>query len=146
MRRFDACGRPIRRSANFVGLAENAWDFTDPDAMPGFGPLESTDEVRRMIAQVVDRVGELAKEGASETAPIETASLNDSNVIEDNNREAWRCAGARLDAAKVLPKPWAIKYCCIATKKMLQCKTTLTEASEKPKQLARRSHGGALPE
>ena len=36
---------------DFVGLAENAWDFTDPAAMPGFGPLESTDEVRRMIAQ-----------------------------------------------------------------------------------------------
>ncbi len=25
---------------DFIGLAENAWDFTDPDAMPGFGPLE----------------------------------------------------------------------------------------------------------
>ena len=31
---------------DFVGLAENAWDFTDPAAMPGFGPLEATDEVR----------------------------------------------------------------------------------------------------
>ncbi len=48
---------------DFVGLAENAWDFTDPDAMPGFGPLESTDEVRRMIAQVVDRVGETCQGG-----------------------------------------------------------------------------------
>ena len=26
---------------DFVGLAENAWDFTDPNAMPGFGPLEA---------------------------------------------------------------------------------------------------------
>jgi hypothetical protein len=25
---------------DFVGLAENAWDFNDPDAMPGFGPLD----------------------------------------------------------------------------------------------------------
>ncbi len=44
---------------DFVGLAENAWDFTDPNAMPGFGPLEMTDEVRRMIAEVVDRSARL---------------------------------------------------------------------------------------
>lgn len=25
---------------DFVGLAENAWDFNDPKAMPGFGPLD----------------------------------------------------------------------------------------------------------
>ena len=27
---------------DFVGLAENAWDFTDPNAMAGFGPLYPT--------------------------------------------------------------------------------------------------------
>ena len=51
---------------DFVGLAENAWDFTDPNAMPGFGPLESTEEVRRMIAQVVDQIGEAARPQAAE--------------------------------------------------------------------------------
>ena len=48
---------------DFVGLAENAWDFTDPNAMPGFGPLETTDEVRRMIADVVRQIGEAALVG-----------------------------------------------------------------------------------
>ena len=24
---------------NFIGLSENAWDFTDPSSVPGFGPL-----------------------------------------------------------------------------------------------------------
>jgi hypothetical protein len=52
---------------DFVGLAENAWDFTDPNAMPGFGPLESSDEVRRMIADLVDRIGQAAKPGVPET-------------------------------------------------------------------------------
>ena len=46
---------------DFVGLAENAWDFTDPTAMPGFGPLESTDDVRRMIASIVDQIGHAAE-------------------------------------------------------------------------------------
>ena len=29
---------------DFVGLAENAWDFNDPNAMPGFGPLDYSAE------------------------------------------------------------------------------------------------------
>src|SRR3954447_3229433 len=59
---------------DFVGLAENAWDFTDPNAMPGFGPLESTEEVRRMIADLVDNIGRAAKpsttEGEAETLQV----------------------------------------------------------------------------
>src|SRR5215210_2969685 len=62
---------------DFVGLAENAWDFTDPNAMPGFGPLESTDEVRRMIAQVVDQIGEAARPATEEALP-ENAQVAES--------------------------------------------------------------------
>ncbi len=40
---------------DFVGLAENDWDFTKPGVMPGFGSLESTDDVRRMVAEVMNR-------------------------------------------------------------------------------------------
>ena len=43
---------------DFIGLSENAWDFTDPNAIPGFGPLEATDDVRRMVEQIMSRVGE----------------------------------------------------------------------------------------
>src|SRR5437016_497464 len=32
---------------DFIGLSENAWDFNAPNAMPGFEPLEMTDELRR---------------------------------------------------------------------------------------------------
>src|SRR6266478_3078741 len=28
---------------DFVGIAENQWDFNDPTAMPGFGPLRAND-------------------------------------------------------------------------------------------------------
>ena len=49
-----------------VAPAENAWDFTDPNAMPGFGPLETTEEVRRMIADVVRQIGEAAQPASSE--------------------------------------------------------------------------------
>ena len=32
---------------DFVGIAENQWDFNDPAAIPGFGPLGPLDDVRR---------------------------------------------------------------------------------------------------
>jgi hypothetical protein len=39
---------------DFVGLAENAWDFNDPNAMPGFGSLDHTPEqVRDLVARIV---------------------------------------------------------------------------------------------
>src|SRR5437588_1911732 len=52
LRRAWAVDPKIR---DFVGLAENAWDFNTPGAIPGFGALEMTDELRRHIAQLVNR-------------------------------------------------------------------------------------------
>src|SRR2546423_10378711 len=65
---------------NFVGLSENAWDFTDPNAMPGFGPLESTDEIRRMIARVVDQIGEAVRAKADEERPSDAEEPNNSDA------------------------------------------------------------------
>ena len=51
---------------DFVGLAENAWDFTAPDGVPGFGALTG-DDVRRLVAA-------LAREpDAAEAAPASPA-------------------------------------------------------------------------
>jgi hypothetical protein len=38
---------------DFIGIAENQWDFTKPDTVPGFGSLEITPELRRLISQLV---------------------------------------------------------------------------------------------
>src|SRR6516165_12674794 len=38
---------------DFVGLAENAWNFNDPTAMPGFGPLDCSETE---LAALVDRI------------------------------------------------------------------------------------------
>src|SRR5262249_8975021 len=37
---------------DFIGLVENGWDFNDPSAMPGFGPI-SPEEVARLTAQII---------------------------------------------------------------------------------------------
>jgi hypothetical protein len=44
---------------DFVGIAENQWDFTRPDDVPGFGSLEVTAELRRMVDRLVGGVARL---------------------------------------------------------------------------------------
>src|SRR5690349_10098062 len=64
LRRAWAADPAIR---DFVGLAENAWDFTDPDAIPGFGALQSTPEqIGAMVERVIGGVRETAEKLASE--------------------------------------------------------------------------------
>jgi len=41
------------RIREFVGLSENSWDFNAAGAIPGFGALEMTDEVRRHVARLL---------------------------------------------------------------------------------------------
>ena len=64
LRRAWAADPKIR---DFVGLAENDWDFNTPGAMTGFGPLEMTDELRRQVARMVGR--SLAGDEADRPAP-----------------------------------------------------------------------------
>jgi Protein of unknown function (DUF3306) len=65
MRAFFAANVPIelRRAAlrqlwvsdpairDFIGIAENQWDFTKPNSGPGFGSLELTPQLRRLVEE-----------------------------------------------------------------------------------------------
>ena len=50
---------------DFVGLAENAWDFTAPGGVPGFEPLRAIDDVQRLAAQVAGVLPAAAPETAA---------------------------------------------------------------------------------
>jgi Protein of unknown function (DUF3306) len=52
---------------DFVGLADYDWDFNTPGGIPGFGPLEMTDELRRRITRMVGR--SLAPDDSDQPAP-----------------------------------------------------------------------------
>lgn len=49
LRRAWATDPAIR---DFIGIAENQWDFNDPNAIPGFGPLDPSDNVADLVARV----------------------------------------------------------------------------------------------
>ena len=55
---------------NFVGLVENGWDFNDPSAMGGFGPI-SPEEVARLAGSVIAALPDAAP--ASEATELSTS-------------------------------------------------------------------------
>jgi hypothetical protein len=136
---------------SFVGLAENAWDFTDPTAMPGFGPLESTDEVRRMIARIVDQIGEAAKPPASDVQPNAVGfsqNSNDSNVINASSaddRAPLQIASTpdqtNENPAEILGNQVLLQ----SNKEDIATQRDVAEGSGKSKQMSQRQHGRALP-
>jgi hypothetical protein len=50
LRRAWATDPAIR---DFIEIAENQWDFNDPTAMPGFGPLTAADKAAILAAQTL---------------------------------------------------------------------------------------------
>jgi hypothetical protein len=50
---------------DFVGLAENQWDFTDPSGLAGFGPLGAADDVARLVSRAL---GELQTDSGEQPA------------------------------------------------------------------------------
>src|SRR5690606_28878678 len=64
-----------------IGLAENAWDFNQPDAMPGFGPREAGRAVVNCFAAVVRDAPAADPEAAppaAATAAIQPAEASSS--------------------------------------------------------------------
>ncbi|MGB6395694.1 MAG: DUF3306 domain-containing protein [Bradyrhizobium sp.] len=80
LRRAWAADPAIR---DFVGLAENAWDFNDPHAMPGFGPLNCSEE---QLGALVDRIVGGVR-GAADSPTTAIPEQKDASPSADSNHE-----------------------------------------------------------
>jgi hypothetical protein len=147
LRRAWAADPNIR---DFVGLSENAWDFNDPGAITGFGPLEMTDELRRKILRMVGRSlsdtseeprqlgepevsAELAVDvGSPSDAATSTAISQDESVKSDsaqyNSPAVLRCGENHTATQNTPPHP-----------------DNDQTRSDNDQLIAKRSHGRALP-
>jgi hypothetical protein len=65
---------------DFIGIAENQWDFNDPNAMPGFGPLSEGNDVTAALAQALGRPEKVAdmKLTLSEERPLQAVADQES--------------------------------------------------------------------
>jgi hypothetical protein len=125
---------------DFVGPSENAWDFTKP-GVPGFGPLLSTDSVKKMIAEIFNEDQEPKHEStertdsvagaATDPVPVEESGLHDpimKNVAPDSLHSS--AADQRV----------------IADRSEKNIATQNESGSNKDVQpTPKRTHGGAIP-
>jgi hypothetical protein len=76
---------------DFIEIAENQWDFTRPETIPGFGPLGASDEVQSLLAQALGELRNETKDlaerqrGAGEVMP---SSEDDARIAARNAAEA----------------------------------------------------------
>jgi Protein of unknown function (DUF3306) len=61
---------------DFVGIAENQWDFNDQAAMAGFGPLDATSY---LVAQALGSLNTSSQETPENSAQAEQAALPSGN-------------------------------------------------------------------
>jgi hypothetical protein len=96
LRRAWAADPKVR---DFVGLADYDWDFNTPGAIPGFGPLEMTDELRRQVADMVGR--SFAAAESERPAATPPAAPNDQAVVETSEAliESGTTAGLAIKEA-----------------------------------------------
>jgi hypothetical protein len=109
---------------DFVGLAENAWDFNAPGGVPGFEPLRAIDDVARLAAQVAGVIPAAAPETAA-AAPEQTEPIA-------------QAAEAAAQPPPVPPDATAPAPAADAA--------TQKDASPEERQAPRPRHGGALAE
>jgi hypothetical protein len=121
---------------DFVGLAENAWDFTDPAAMPGFGPLDQSPE---QIAALVDRV----VGGVRDTAEKLASDVADEAKNPSSGAEAARASEPAGAVPEAIPAATSAVQDDEPTIAAVQPEGFDGEGEPEPSH--RRSHGGALP-
>ena len=71
---------------DFIGIAENQWDFATGSDIPAFGPLEASDDVRRMVAELFqDRFKVL---DAEPSLPTNRAAGPEAHLLQSTDNSA----------------------------------------------------------
>jgi hypothetical protein len=131
---------------DFVGLAENAWDFNDPNAMPGFGPLDQTPEqVRELAARIVGRVRHAAADlaSASEEGRIQSVTESEPAQIAEQQADLQSPATAAPPGIPVAESHVASVASSTPVEPEADDHAALQRDESAP--MVRRTHGGALP-
>jgi hypothetical protein len=129
LRRAWAADPAIR---DFVGLAENAWDFNAPDTIPGFGSALPAEEAQRLIAEMVRRDDRVSS-SSRDPDPLEKT--------EDIQAEETPTPAPGAKEAQIVGAPDP------ASGKQNQVDAAMQKeeaADDRPVRLVRQ-HGGALP-
>lgn len=122
---------------DFMGPTENYWDAAGPDGVPGFGDLDPSLDVKRLVSELF---GEVAPERAKPDAPASASASAPSGEICDGGDEGDKATHASKEsyAPKESDSSLSHRTENAATQKKLP--------QAQPAQKFSRRHGGAIPE
>jgi hypothetical protein len=87
---------------DFIGLSENSWDFNDPNGMHGFGPLQLSDGMKQMVAQMFEFVRAGDRDQTEKTQQAEelgeAVGPKATSAVQNSAKEAG--GAARIADAK----------------------------------------------
>jgi hypothetical protein len=128
---------------DFVGIAEAQWDFNDPTAMPGFGPLRVADDAASLAAQMLGSASDCF-------AKIPVSSVSQSPAMPEAGSAH---AGDPVDKLRQTPAPAAEGLADAQTAGFAEEQNKENIAGEHDGALGEsgarrihRSHGRALPQ
>ena len=141
---------------DFVGLAENDWDFTKPDSMRGFGELPADFDVEAMVRGVFGHARKTAEEESPQAQPgpqpdAEVVARQEPAALPQPSPEvAEQSAGTASgddgqSGAGALPLGGPDLPSDIVQRESFAATQTKMTLSNPDQPQPRRLHGGALP-
>ena len=71
---------------DFIGIAENQWDFTNPATIPGFGPLQEMGDKLSLIAQTVPTLDKSLDEVSGRISDVDASAEKTRSVTDGTRR------------------------------------------------------------
>lgn len=141
---------------DFVGLQENAWDFTNPDAMPGFGDIAPDYDVKKLLAQIFGEQKKETDQIVATQQPAIPAETQPAEIVAESetSKDLVDVTPSHEDGGDQQPATSSVASATIAA-------SLQTELAQRNNNIAmhnshsednlaerkmRRQHGRALPE
>ena len=147
LRRAWAADPKIR---DFVGLADYDWDFNTPGSMAGFGPLDMTEELLRMAAQIVGPPP-TKDQAAAMHEPASANTTSDQVPVEPNLAQA-RPVGSEIGHREIAQNATIVEPTASCKAGDLRHRDQEAAAPlpqsrklETSRLIVRQNHGAALP-
>ena len=126
---------------DFIEVAENQWDFATGSDIPGFGPLEASDDVRRMVAEIFQ---------GRPDAPTEVRAPTENSVQESadqqNSQGVTQQAALQNSEPQNLPEAPSTNDDGIVQREEENIATQHDAQHSQDDLPIKRTHGGALPQ
>jgi Protein of unknown function (DUF3306) len=123
---------------DFIGIADNQWDFNDPNGISGFGRLDAAVSGVTSLVQLSTTPGEMPDLLAERATPVERVASNAACSEQSEADHHAQLDARQSHSADCITKSFAMAEARVGTR-------AAHGVEENGASCSRRSHGSALP-